>query len=685
MKQSLLCVMLYGSVICCQQNIATSESKATNYSNSPVAQLSKLFSALVGRQLSSDDTNIYDKDQPDKGLLEKKYEDQVNSILNSEQFSNAGFYHFHKQRLLLFPDFLRVSAISREDELALQLELRDLAKNSKNYWDILSYRNRWMPIGDNRLHLDACSSYLQGRSDNDEKIACINYLKSILHPSVADPNNCRQVSVEGRYEYRKFSEEYKGRCCEISIAERHRNFCTTVDSRYNELFGKDFCAIAGIIKDDSDLTCTISDTPRPREEQESIEEIKESPSASAWANNPQKITTALNTYLSLFLGQRIDEWFSADIGSKPKVERSLLRVLDVPGEVQGIHASPLWLWTHQTSVQNQQLHRARVIYHSWFCEEISPDQATKSGQGITDKGDFVEFFAKEDKHTNDNNCFSCHKYVQPLANYFGKLAGIDSNEFDLFRYGMLARFFAQPEEAFDRPGGYLITEENFFGGDGNSKGMAGLAELLSTLPRVKSCLVKSAWNSMLGSDLPQLFPKEIAAAVQAFEAENDFRAMLKHLLLTEKAKTYFTVGSAGLAEYTRQDRCAEIRSEARNQKIFIGNVLRAHCLTCHNSTTVKSNLQIFQDNSVFAESGDVQDARLSREFIFANDCIGGSCLLRAYARLAEGSMPQGGFGENGDLKKELVTCYLAEEIKKAGLDIPVKAKANKLHMIGEMP
>ena len=90
--------------------------------------------------------------------------------------------------------------------------------------------------------------------------------------------------------------------------------------------------------------------------------------------------------------------------------------------------------------------------------------------------------------------------------------------------------FAQETAHDDRPGGYWDDSNADFIPGVARQGTEGLAQLLSTLPRVRTCIVKSSWNHFFGSGYT--LNSAEAAAAAAFFADSGFnyRQLLQHLL-----------------------------------------------------------------------------------------------------------------------------------------------------------
>ena len=634
-------------MLACQDQSPTTEIKEAPSDDPDNQQLINLFSSIIGRQLNP--TNPSDRNIAE--LAGKPYQQQVDAILNSQQFIDEGFFHLHQQRMSLLrrQDSATLDIIGGPHDLdALRLEMKELAKKSRNYWDILNYRHRYLAFSYTGITGLECALNSRGCS-----------LQEIQMQIVILLNNKSDRVNEGELLY-----PYLDRCCTESQGqyvtknqpqEQHKSFCKTASLLAYEVFnGKNFCQLA-----------TTDDGEQSSKEHT---DQQATPNDSKWG----KLHVAVNFYLSLFLGVRTDEWFgahldSADIENLPagqqlpvvKFKGNYYLKVKFPEDLQGIHASPFWLWTHRTSPANQHLRRARVIYHSWFCQGISPDQAMKTTVPPTKKelDEFSVYFADNDQHAKgDNNCFGCHKEVQPLANYFGKLAGASSVESDSL-YGLGKKFLAQPEDSFDRPAGYWQDGEFK---DNGVRGLVGLARALPTIPKVSECLVNSAYNTMIGSDLPQLTADEVSGAISKFKTTgNNYRQLLKYLLLTDKAETYFTVSRAKMEEkFADESSCPEkVASSA------IEPIIEDSCANCHNS----NGIVVFEEGK--------------------NKFLDDNKLLSAYQRVfVEGNMPPTSAPQQltSDNKKTL-ECYLKQTLDENGQQLPIKSNIldDKLHTILE--
>ena len=349
-------------ILACQGKAPTSETRDSNVDAPNVSQLTRLFEAIIGRQHNNNDakllTNLL---KHDDDTLEKRtttYKNQVDKILNSEQFIDEGFFHFHQQRMLLLKrqDAATIEVISERDYDSLRLELKDLAENSQDYWDILRYRRRYLALGVGGGIIGfPCDRSTSGLC----KPPTVELMKSMIVDII------QNIGI---------SYPYRDRCCtgsegsyttKTQLEKQYEAFCSEAGERANEVFDKDFCSLAND---------TFFGEKSNKVNKENIK----------W----DKLSAAINFYLSLYLGVRSDEWLDVDVdiddSDQPKLPTVEFNdtnylIVNFPEQLQGIHANPFWLWTHKTSVANQHLRRARVVYHSWFCKRISPDQAQEGG------------------------------------------------------------------------------------------------------------------------------------------------------------------------------------------------------------------------------------------------------------------------------------------------------------------
>ena len=579
-----------------------------------VVQFNGLFYKLIGREVGNRDKNNiagYTK----AALNKQEYAEQIDNILQSEQFYEEGFWHFHEDRLLLGRE---VAYAEESDRAALRREMADIAR-ADNYWDIFTYRDRWLSLSD--LKLKKCKEYINTEGDASSPNArnrCAHYLQAVMRPEVEHEDICisYQEEDEGiltqKEKARKFTDIYRDRCCASEgVASQDTDMCNKINNGYTNLFSEDFCAAAE--KTVIDSHCDVNNDDSGMEDEPilssgggSDDDLKEQnyPSQRVIWNDSQ-FKEALTLYISLHLAEDTDLFIDVSVPqgniyhSDSKTSESFIKAT-FPENLQGIHASPYWLSTHYTSDSNQHLHRARIIYHSWFCERITPNQAKQEGGDPSDneKKRFEGYFPTGDAHKNSSkNCFDCHTMIQPLANYFGRMSVGVRYENDRLST-MNAEHFLQGESEEDDKklplradigtGYFNIHKDKFFEWGHNKPGMVGLGELLSSLPKVKRCVVKYTWNKIFGCE-NELSQKEISEAVPYLTS---YRSLLTHLLMTEKAKAYF-IPEKGNAQWNGERVLREMIAEEREAR-------RWQC--AHEKTEEEKNTKLLEE--MFVEEYD---------------------------------------------------------------------------------
>ena len=334
--------------------------------------------------------------------------------------------------------------------------------------------------------------------------------------------------------------------------------------------------------------------------------------------------------------------------------------------MQGVHASRYWLSRHITTRQNQNLHRAKIIWYSWFCQKISPDQATitQKKPSPEEVASVAKYFDSSDEHTNsDRNCFDCHRIIQPVANYFGKLS-LDGKT-----------FLASKLAAFDRPGGYWQSDsEQEFGGYfsdlGKQPGMEGLAELLINLPRVHKCVVNSTWENFFGSKYA-MTAADSETAIKAFKGSGfNYRTLITHLLTKEEAIQYFTEGHQVFYDMVEKKKmtCETARNTAQ---LSVQEIITSSCVSCHEDGK----------DYFFDKDGDITatDADLLQRFYevidngympFNSDYV----LLDNYSKEKT--------AESNDIQKKILTCHLNEQAEAAGITLLGVDSSQDLNSMG---
>ena len=441
----------------------------------------------------------------------------------------------------------------------------------------------------------------------------------------------------GKYEY----------CCEDdpNRSSGDRRYCTTTKSHFKQIFSLDMCNISA----------------------EEIEKIKQQ-----MISNFQEI---LSKKISYRLTEGLNDHHDFTVKNvKRNNRREVFVKVRFPNSlgVQGVHANPYWLSMHRTTVQNQQLHRARIIWHSWFCSSISPDQAMETNQ-VPSKAELdkvSQYFAENDQHAKgDRNCFDCHRRIQPVANYFGKMSVGYPYDKQLRPEELIKSYLQIDDQAFSRPGGYYNPRDGKITNTGY--GLEGLANLLPHLPKVHRCVVNSTWNEIFGSKW-SLTSDELATAVKFFaDSGFNYRKLLTHLLTKKKAINYFTVS---------HDKFYDMVDKQKQQA------------TCDELTpeVIASGAQIIKDTCVYCHSsGEYSD-------FFANpeQQISAVQLQEVYRRITSTGndvMPQSNEWFDSVLspekQKQIVECYLHDKAKSLAITLnKTDGQSNKtIEAIHEMP
>lgn len=623
MKIIFLIFILFNSVSYAQ----VGKINVSGNSKPEVAMLNRIFALVIRRSPTVAEKKQY---LEDLGKYQSKtkvsyYKKLLAKVLASEAYYKEGFFNLQQERLLISHQgtktFLQTSAT---DYNTLRMEMEDIAR-ANNYWDILTFGDRWVRLSDLELYY-ACRQVVIDDSSAYYRDKCRDFLAAGFDPGIEHP------SWDNTDITQRFSTIYYERCCQQP--EEGDDFCRQLDIEYQKLFTQNFCAVA---------------------------ETKTESTPPEW--DDQQLQTAISFYASLRLSQDQDFFTRAEIlpdTLQRKGYRYYIKV-ELPEDLQGIHASPYWLSRHRSSQKNRHLHRARLIYHSWLCESVSPDDTNMSGGKPPMPEEFAPYFALDDVHAREaGSCFNCHRMVQPLANYFGKLTmGINYNDTGSYYSTPFRQRFYELDNPFDRPGGYYDEKnKKFFPFGNNDRGMKGLADLLQNLPKVHRCLVNSTWNGFFGYEWA-LGGKEVETIVSKFfKTELDYQALLTHLLTTEKSIKYFTEGAQSFYNIILKERqeqeltCTSVENNVYN--ITASDVIKNTCGACHSS------------------HGKFMNA--DKEFAVTDN----NYLITIYNRvtgLASPAMPQGGMYFNPSdpasfpTQKKLLTCFLEAKAKETGIDL----------------
>jgi hypothetical protein len=251
-------------------------------------------------------------------------------------------------------------------------------------------------------------------------------------------------------------------------------------------------------------------------------------------------------------------------------------LVEMPDDLAGVHATPYWLTRHPSSKKNKQLHRARLIFHSYFCRDVNPDMANASGGSVNVPADLKPYFAPDDTHAfGAQSCFDCHAHVQPLANFFGKLShGGDYNDPSGPAATWLAGSFG-----FDRPGGFRRDTDFFPVPGAKNRGTLGLAALIASHPDAHRCFVQRTWQTLAGAEA-YLPPTEKDDAVQVLTRERGSqRSLLRHLLV-QSTSGRMLFEQSQLPKPPRAGPCAE-GSTLATVSPAATTTLESRCKPCH--------------------------------------------------------------------------------------------------------
>ena len=286
----------------------------------------QLWQKLIGRNMTPEEMQAYRCDGKSSSVC---YKETLDNILNSDAWYNEGFFHLHRQRLLLHQ--LHVDDYRRHyerDYRSLQLEMAEVAR-ADNYWQLLTYRERWVDIvslSPLDMYLRSCRKYITGFADELQR--CTEDLLRAF-AKIAP----------------KASALYKA--CTGSITDRR---LPPLNRGYRRLFGSDFCDFTGKSNwsDSIDIGSELAD----------ILSFLAAATAAAKLNFFPELAVVVDT------------------DNKPLIKThsktDVYIKIRFPAALQGIHANPFWLTKHSTSPLNQHLHRAKIIWHSWFCQRIAP-------------------------------------------------------------------------------------------------------------------------------------------------------------------------------------------------------------------------------------------------------------------------------------------------------------------------
>ena len=565
--------------------------------------------------------------QPYAENKEIYYRRALAKILASKAWREQGFFNLHRDRLLL--DLQGTNTYNRD---TLNNNLRSLKKDfsqlavADNYWDILTYRERFFYF--KRSSIDYFCIDENGYNTDIEVFA----------------GNC----VENYF--KRISDE------DDSYGKVVRRYCQEINQHYQEVFPQDFCKL------DEDAVNDL------------IAKGKAQPHEFASLRKTIDMSSDAPFFTPVTFPQELRRGENFLVEKDSSGATHFFIKVPMPAYLQGVHASKYWLSRHTTNKANQNLHRAKIIWHSWFCSKISPDQAsiTKNTPTSEEVAYVQEYFDPNDEHTRkDRNCFACHRRIQPVANYFGKLS-LDGE-----------KFLAPDSEAFARPGGYwhddaTQTVGGHFSEFGRQAGLEGLADLLSNLPRVRKCLVNYTWENFFSSKY-SLTATDTEKAVKVFENSGfNYRSLITHLLTKPEAIKYFTAGHQVFYDMVESKK---LTCDVATTKGNTVDVIKSSCLSCHGVKDEASDEYVEVD--YYAEGYFNSDGSITAT---------GDKLQKLYDVIDTGYMPSDGedytllsgysIAESNDIQKKILMCHIETKMQQEGLSVPDAPIEQDLNAMG---
>lgn len=349
-----------------------------------------------------------------------------------------------------------------------------------------------------------------------------------------------------------------------------------------------------------------------------------------------------------------------------KMRPSYIAVRAKTQGIPGIHGSPYWLSRVPSNEKNRQLHRARVIFDTYFCQQVTPDSANSNGVKAIVPPSLLPIFGdipganpeKIDRHVSGaKNCFDCHANIQPVGNFFlgltdGRKYGIAPQKVD---GAMLAaelttlgaeRFFSSSQSLNELPGG-LWQWSNLESGTGafkygptaygpsvtgavENKGLVALGEMLKGQSKPLSCVVTSAWENIFPDRSLELDQKQMLAGVLR---DRGFTSMLKSMLIkVPQAREALLNPSSAPAQRT-------IDCKGKSPQTF-STALTSHCETCHDDNTWKPT-----------NAASIRFAVGDNKYI-----EGPSAWQNIYCQVESGNMPQGGADSMSVGERQDIMC-----------------------------
>lgn len=580
----------------------------------------------------------------------------VDKVLALPDYQRDGFFNFQRDRLLLHRDgddqWMKSSL---RDYCALRMDMEDVAKADQSgadgYYDILTYRDRWVPISQNSIGMPM--SCISIRTKDLKNAFAANPGGGF--PGGGFPGGGDAGSSGG-------SSGSSG-----AVPEGGAGVPVTPEAQlcaqylqFREPFKTELNALDASF-DDKPIMAT---QPGKNLLLQQLKQINFRPPFSVDPNNPAPVPEGEVEIASGPDGQIQLRGFPANTtpndrcdtvdaltsptaaGSGPFPDPILFLKVRVPEGIEGVHGSMYWLSRHPSTQKNRDLHRARLIFFSYMCTEISPAMAAIGGGEPQEVEALKPYFDPADEHVRTSaNCYNCHTQVQPVANYFGELTKGAIYNSDFFSPAS----YYHNGEGFRRPGG-LWKGEAFEPAGAGKFGMAGLADLLSNLEIGHDCIARNAWGSLVGMGYP-LTDAERNAAVKAFKGDDGkfrFARLLRHLIVDNaRGKAFFEGGEAALNAVqpgTSAD-CRDVADVPADAADAPETLLTGACAGCHSRNDAKG----------FFERGSDGVKRWKPERLVGEGQRYASTAEmydQLYCKVWSGDMPMGGWSEDGEQNVE---------------------------------
>jgi len=623
---------------------STSESEVSAVRQAQMA--TRVYRKLIGRDPSAAEIGT---------LRNASLGEMVDRVLELPDYQRDGFFNFQRDRLMLHRDgddtWMKASL---KDYCALRLDMQEAAKADQSgagYYDgMLRYRERWVPVSQNSLGMPVSCISIKTK---DLKRAIASVSGGFPGGGGGDAGSSGSSGSSGGSPEGGATEEPltpEAQLCGqyLAFREPFKTELNALDSSFDDKPllgtqpGKNLLVLQ--LKNGPFRPPFSQDpsVPPPEGDFDILTGANDLPLMRGFATGttPNDRCEMVDALTNPTQGSPVDPYFYLKIR--------------VPEGIEGVHGSMYWLSRHPSTQKNRDLHRARLVFFSYMCTEISPAMAAVGGGEPQEIEQLKPYFDPADDHVRTSaNCYNCHTQVQPIANYFGEMT---KGAFYTSEFGGSPSYYHSGIDGFRRPGG-LWKGEAFEEAGAGKFGMAGLADLLSNLEVGHDCIVRNAWGSMVGTGYP-LTDEERTAAVRAFKGDDGkfrFARLLRHLIVENaRGKAFFEGGEPGLVANpppTSAD-CRDVADVPADATDAVESVLTSSCSGCHSRN----------DNKGFFERGtdgvrQWKPERLVGEGLrYANSA---ELYDRLYCKTWSGDMPMGGWNEDGNLT--------ADQMKKKAL------------------